>query len=87
MPNVWGNIIWELMELAFLGPFLASKIILVKIRVSCKVNYMFYLTQLAAKFTSILPNSPQYTKYYYMLYLTQLAAKLDMFNRFFSRCD
>ena len=25
MPNVWGNIIWELMELV--GPFLASKII------------------------------------------------------------
>ena len=40
MPNVWGNIIWELIELAFLGPFLLSKIILVKIRVSCKVDYM-----------------------------------------------
>ena len=26
---------------------------------------MSLLTQLAAKFTSILPNSPQYTKYYY----------------------
>ena len=38
MPNVWGNIIWELMELV--GPFLASKIILVKIRVSSKVDYM-----------------------------------------------